>query len=258
MRIRFWELLKGKGPWAKVLMLAIASDILSFGLSFTGPMQLGVDLMTGLALFALLGLRWTLFIPIFVEAIPALAMFPTWTLAVMAMMAFEPKTDASAKKILNKEDLGIEAARLKDLGKKLVFTNGVFDLLHVGHLRYLKQARELGDALAIGLNSDASVKALKGDKRPILPEAERAELLAALACVDYVCVFSEQDPRELIKAVVPSILVKGGDWPVDKILGADTVLESGGKVLNLPFVEGRSTTGIVESIVSRYSGGFKE
>lgn len=258
MKKRFWELLKLRGPWQKALMLAVVSDIFSSGLSFTGPMQLGVDLLTALAIFSLLGLRWALFIPIFIEAWPGLAVFPTWTLAVMAMMALEPKTDASMKKILDRNELAAEAARLKDLGQKLVFTNGVFDLLHVGHLRYLKSARELGDALAIGLNSDASVKALKGDKRPILPEAERAELLAALSCVDYVCIFPEEDPRELIKAVVPSILVKGGDWPVDKILGADTVLAAGGKVLNLPFVEGRSTTGMVESIVSRYAQGFKE
>jgi rfaE bifunctional protein nucleotidyltransferase chain/domain len=258
MRKRFWDLLKARGPWPKALMLAVVSDIFSSGLAFTGPMQLGVDLLTALAIFALLGLRWTLFIPIFIEAIPGLAVFPVWTLAIGAMMALEPKIDQHAKKILDATELAAEASRLKDAGLKLVFTNGVFDLLHVGHLRYLKAARELGDALAIGVNSDASVKILKGEQRPILPEAERAELLAALACVDYVCIFSEEDPRELIKAVVPSILVKGGDWPVDKILGADTVLAAGGKVLNLPFVEGRSTTSIVEGIRKRYVDGFKE
>jgi D-beta-D-heptose 7-phosphate kinase/D-beta-D-heptose 1-phosphate adenosyltransferase len=130
--------------------------------------------------------------------------------------------------------------------------------LHVGHLRYLTQARALGDALAVGLNADACVKRLKGDLRPILPEDERAELLAGLACVDYVCLFSEDDPRELIKAVQPGVLVKGGDWPLDKILGRDTVEAAGGKVLRLPFVEGRSTTAIVRDIVAKYAKDFKE
>jgi D-beta-D-heptose 7-phosphate kinase/D-beta-D-heptose 1-phosphate adenosyltransferase len=161
-------------------------------------------------------------------------------------------------KILDRNSLSKEVSRLKSAGKKVVFTNGVFDLLHVGHLRYLSQARSLGDALAIGLNSDASVKGLKGPLRPILPEADRAELLAGLACVDYVCIFGEPDPRALVSAIRPSILVKGGDWPVEKILGADTVLADGGQVLSLPFVPGASTTSIVESILKRYSSGFKE
>jgi D-beta-D-heptose 7-phosphate kinase/D-beta-D-heptose 1-phosphate adenosyltransferase len=161
-------------------------------------------------------------------------------------------------KVLSRPELAAEAARLKAAGEKLVFTNGVFDLLHVGHLRYLQQARTLGDALAIGLNADECVKRLKGDKRPILPEAERAELLAGLACVDYVCLFPEDDPRELIKAVVPQVLVKGGDWPIEKILGRDTVEAGGGKVLSLPFVEGRSTTTIVQEIAKKYGADFKE
>ena len=161
-------------------------------------------------------------------------------------------------KVLDRAALAAESERLKYLGKTLVFTNGVFDLLHVGHLRYLQQARALGDALAIGLNADSCVKRLKGDKRPILPEAERAELLAGLACVDFVCLFEEDDPRELIKAVVPGILVKGGDWPIEKILGRDTVEAAGGKVLSLPFVEGRSTTTIVRDIAGKYGADFKE
>ena len=161
-------------------------------------------------------------------------------------------------KVLDRAALAAEAARLRAAGKTLVFTNGVFDLLHVGHLRYLQQARALGDALAIGLNADSCVKRLKGEKRPILPEAERAELLAGLACVDYVCLFEEDDPRELIKAVVPGILVKGGDWPIEKILGRDTVEAAGGKVLSLPFVEGRSTTTIVKDIANKYGNDFKE
>jgi D-beta-D-heptose 7-phosphate kinase/D-beta-D-heptose 1-phosphate adenosyltransferase len=161
-------------------------------------------------------------------------------------------------KILTRSDAAKASAELKAAGKTLVFTNGVFDILHVGHLRYLQQARALGDALMIGLNADSCVKRLKGDKRPILPEAERAELLAGLACVDYVCLFDEDDPRELIKAVVPKVLVKGGDWPIDKILGRDTVEAAGGKVLSLPFVEGRSTTTIVQGIARKYGQEFRE
>ena len=161
-------------------------------------------------------------------------------------------------KILTRSEAGKASVELKAAGKTLVFTNGVFDLLHVGHLRYLQHARSLGDALMIGLNADSCVKRLKGDKRPILPEAERAELLAGLACVDFVCLFDEDDPRELIKAVVPKLLVKGGDWPIEKILGRDTVEAAGGKVMSLPFVEGRSTTTIVKDIAQKYGSDFKE
>lgn len=162
------------------------------------------------------------------------------------------------KKILSRNESAAESARLKAVGKRLVFTNGVFDLLHVGHLRYLQQARGLGDALMVGLNADACVKRLKGDKRPILPEAERAELLAGLACVDYVCLFDEDDPRQLIQAVVPAVLVKGGDWALEKILGRDTVEAAGGRVLSLPFVEGRSTTTIVQDIARKFGADFRE
>lgn len=161
-------------------------------------------------------------------------------------------------KVLTREALAGELARRRGLGQKVVFTNGVFDILHVGHLRYLQEARKLGDALVVGLNSDLSVKGLKGDKRPILPQMQRAELLAGLSCVDYVCVFDEPDPRALIAAIRPGVLVKGGDWPVEKILGADTVMADGGKVLSLPFVPGESTTSIVRSILERYKTGFEE
>jgi rfaE bifunctional protein nucleotidyltransferase chain/domain len=160
--------------------------------------------------------------------------------------------------VLSQDALALESKRLKASGARLVFTNGVFDLLHVGHLRYLKAARALGEALAVGLNADACVKRLKGGLRPILPQSERAELLAGLACVDYVCIFEEDDPRALIQAVVPRILVKGGDWPIDKILGRDTVEAAGGTVLSLPFVEGRSTTAIVRDIAAKYGRDFKE
>lgn len=161
-------------------------------------------------------------------------------------------------RVLSWEELASESSRLRAAERSLVFTNGVFDLLHVGHLRYLSRARALGDALAVGLNADSCVRRLKGGKRPILPESERAELLAGLACVDYVCLFDQDDPRELIRAVLPKILVKGGDWPVEKILGRDTVEAAGGKVLSLPFVEGRSTTAIVRDIAEKYGRDFSE
>jgi rfaE bifunctional protein nucleotidyltransferase chain/domain len=238
-------------------MLAALSDALSFGFTFTGPVEMSIDALTAVALFALLGFRPGLLIPLVIEAIPGLSSFPTWTLAVGAFMALE-KPVSSSDKILNRDALAKAVSELKAKGKKVVFTNGVFDLLHVGHLRYLKQACALGDVLVIGLNADSCVKRLKGENRPILPEAERAELLAGLDCVDYVCIFEEDDPRELIKAIVPNILVKGGDWPIDQILGRDTVEAAGGKVLSLPFVEGRSTTSIVDSIVKRYGKDFKE
>ena len=152
-------------------------------------------------------------------------------------------------KVLDWDSLAAEVKALKDAGKKVVFTNGVFDLMHTGHSRYLQQARDLGDALVVAINADASVKRLKGDSRPILPEAERAELLAALECVSFVTIFPEDDPRDLIKKVVPNLLVKGGDWPVDQILGSDTVLAAGGEVKSLQFIEGRSTTSIIEKIM---------
>jgi rfaE bifunctional protein nucleotidyltransferase chain/domain len=131
-----------------------------------------------------------------------------------------------------------------------VFTNGCFDLLHPGHVTYLEAARELGDALVVGLNSDASVRRLKGPARPILTEQERATVLSGLRSVDYVVVFDEDTPLALIRRIVPDVLVKGGDWPVEAIVGADVVLAAGGRVSSLPFVEGKSTTGIVERILA--------
>lgn len=134
--------------------------------------------------------------------------------------------------------------------ERAVFTNGCFDLLHVGHLRYLSEARKLGDFLVVGLNSDDSVRRLKGLGRPILPAVERAELLEALRVVDYVVLFAEDTPEEIILQVEPDILVKGGDWPVENIVGADFVLSRGGKVLSLPFHQGQSTSSIIERIKS--------
>lgn len=130
-----------------------------------------------------------------------------------------------------------------------MFTNGCFDLLHPGHVTYLEAARDLGDALVVGLNSDASVQRLKGPTRPVLTQDERATVLAGLRSVDYVTIFEEDTPLRLIAALVPEVLVKGGDWPVDAIVGADVVLAAGGEVLSLPFVEGKSTTGIVERVL---------
>lgn len=129
--------------------------------------------------------------------------------------------------------------------QKIVFTNGCFDLLHIGHVRYLQEARKLGDLLVVGVNSDASVKRLKGPQRPLQIEADRAEILAALACVDYVVIFEEDTPYELIQSILPQVLVKGGDWKADQIVGSDIVLAKGGQVLSLHFVDGRSTTKII-------------
>lgn len=133
-------------------------------------------------------------------------------------------------------------------GKRVVFTNGCFDLLHPGHVRYLTQARALGDSLIVALNSDRSVRSLKGEGRPVLSEGERAEVMAALEAVDFVTVFDEETPRELVAALLPDILVKGGDWPVSEIVGRDEVEAAGGRVLSLPFIEGSSTTNIIERI----------
>ena len=152
------------------------------------------------------------------------------------------------KKILTIEEMILERRRLRREGKRLVLTNGCFDLLHPGHVRYLSQARALGDALVVALNSDRSVRALKGEGRPILDQEDRAEVIAALECVDYVTIFDEETPRELIAAVLPDVLVKGGDWALDEIIGREEVEAAGGQVRSLPYVEGSSTTDIVERI----------
>jgi rfaE bifunctional protein nucleotidyltransferase chain/domain len=154
----------------------------------------------------------------------------------------------SGKVILDRGELRRVRAGLRAGGRRLVFTNGCFDLLHVGHVRYLERARSLGDALLVAVNSDRSVRALKGRGRPLTGEAERAEVLAALACVDFVTVFDEDSPRALIKELLPDVLVKGGDYRPDEIHGREEVEAAGGRVLSLPFVEGASTTGIVERV----------
>ncbi len=151
-------------------------------------------------------------------------------------------------KIVSIDRLITERERLRREGKRLVFTNGCFDLLHPGHVRYLSQARSLGDALVVALNSDRSVRALKGEGRPILNQQERAEVIAALEAVDYVTIFDEETPRELIAAVLPDVLVKGGDWSLDEIVGREEVEAAGGQVLSIPYIEGSSTSEIIERI----------
>ena len=140
------------------------------------------------------------------------------------------------------------AGRRRAAGQRIVFTNGVFDLLHVGHLRYLQRARALGDVLIVGLNSDRSVRALKGGGRPITPEGERAEILEALSCVDAVVVFDEDTPHDLIAAVQPDVLVKGADWAEDAIVGRDVVEARGGRVVRMPVEPGQSTSAILDRI----------
>jgi D-glycero-beta-D-manno-heptose 1-phosphate adenylyltransferase len=151
-------------------------------------------------------------------------------------------------KIVTIETLIKEREHHRREGKRLVFTNGCFDLLHPGHVRYLTEARSLGDALVVALNSDRSVRALKGEGRPILNQQERAEVIAALEAVDYVTIFDAETPRELIAAVLPDVLVKGGDWAVSEIVGREEVEGAGGRVLSLPYIEGSSTTDIIERI----------
>ena len=143
--------------------------------------------------------------------------------------------------------------KLKDGNKKVVFTNGVFDLIHSGHVDYLVKAKALGDVLIVGLNSDKSVKKIKGDKRPILKQDERSFILANLKPVDYVILFDEDTPENLIKELVPDILVKGGDWTVDKIVGNDIVIKNGGEVKSIEFVNPQSTSKIIDIILKRYS-----
>ena len=141
-----------------------------------------------------------------------------------------------------------ERERLRAAGRRLVFTNGVFDLLHVGHVRYLTQARTLGDALVVAINSDRTVRELKGADRPVFDEAERAEILTALRVVDYVVVFDDISPRSLIAELLPDVLVKGGDYDLDQIHGREEVEAAGGHVISLPFVDGSSTTTLIQKM----------
>ncbi len=156
------------------------------------------------------------------------------------------------EKIKEREELQRIIKGLKIKGKRIVFTNGCFDLLHVGHVRYLEQAKSLGDVLDVGINGDRSVQDLKGPRRPILPVEERAEILSGLGCIDYITVFDEPTPFELISVLQPNVLVKGGDWTREKIVGGEVVEGAGGEVVTIPFVEGSSTTNIIETILERY------
>lgn len=151
-------------------------------------------------------------------------------------------------KIKKLGELGSIVTKAKSKNQKIIFTNGCFDLLHLGHVHLLREAKKLGDLLIVALNSDSSVRKIKGPNRPILPETERAELIASLEMVDYVTIFSQPDPAALIGALKPDILVKGGDWSQDQIIGRDTVEGNGGRVVALPFLTGHSTTNIIEKI----------
>ncbi len=150
--------------------------------------------------------------------------------------------------ILTLDEAILRFGREKRNGRRVVFTNGCFDLLHPGHIGSLEQARSLGDALIVGLNSDSSVRQLKGGGRPVLPELERAEILAAFECVDAVVIFEEPTPRELIARLLPDLLVKGGDWPGDQIVGREEVEAAGGRVVSIPVIPGYSTTAILRKI----------
>ncbi len=156
--------------------------------------------------------------------------------------------------VLSRDEAASWAARLRAEGKKVVFTNGVFDLLHPGHVRYLSEARAQGDALLVAVNSDRSVRAIKGPERPLTPQADRAEILAALAAVDAVVIFDEDDPHAVISQVQPDVLVKGADWAEDRIIGRDVVEAGGGRVVRIEFAPGYSTT----SLLARIRGGGRQ
>jgi rfaE bifunctional protein nucleotidyltransferase chain/domain len=155
-------------------------------------------------------------------------------------------------KILERNALKDKLEELRKKGKKIAFTNGCFDILHVGHVRYLREAKKTADVLVLALNSDSSVRSLKGEERPLMNEKERAEILAALEFIDFVTIFNELTPLELINYLKPDILIKGGDWPEEKVVGREEVKKWGGRVAIIPEVEGKSTTNIVEKIKKLY------
>jgi D-beta-D-heptose 7-phosphate kinase/D-beta-D-heptose 1-phosphate adenosyltransferase len=155
-------------------------------------------------------------------------------------------------KLLDLDKLIPVTASLRGEGKRIVFTNGCFDILHVGHVRYLTAAKAEGDVLIVGLNSDRSIRQIKDPRRPIVPEDQRAEVLAGLECVDFIVLFDAPDPLALIESLAPDVLVKGDDWPEDQIIGADRVKAAGGKVVRVPSVPHGSTSEIIERIAERY------
>jgi rfaE bifunctional protein nucleotidyltransferase chain/domain len=152
-------------------------------------------------------------------------------------------------KIKELSDARKEVQRLRSDNKKIIFTNGCFDILHIGHTRYLYAARELGDFLIVAVNSDQSVKAIKGPDRPVMNQSERSEILASLECVDMVIIFDEDNPMEVIRYLMPDILVKGGDWKEEDIIGADVVKAAGGEIHRIPFVAGYSSSEIIKKIM---------
>jgi D-beta-D-heptose 7-phosphate kinase/D-beta-D-heptose 1-phosphate adenosyltransferase len=156
------------------------------------------------------------------------------------------------KIVFNRKKLIEKVKALHKQGKKVVFTNGCYDILHIGHVKLLTRARRLGDVLLVALNSDSSVRRIKGPKRPLVPQRERAEVLAGLECVGIVTVFNEDDPYNIIKDTLPDVLVKGGDWAIDKIIGADIVRQNGGTVRNIKYEKGKSTTNIVKKVIENY------
>jgi D-beta-D-heptose 7-phosphate kinase/D-beta-D-heptose 1-phosphate adenosyltransferase len=156
------------------------------------------------------------------------------------------------RKIFNIDELIKFRQKVQSEGKRVVFTNGCFDIIHRGHIELLKKAKEFGDILIIGLNSDFSVKRIKGEERPILNEDDRAYILGALECVDAVCLFDEETPGRIIEQLKPDVLVKGGDYEIDEIVGRETVKNYGGEVIAIPLVEGKSTRGIIEKIIKLY------
>ncbi len=160
-------------------------------------------------------------------------------------------------KILDWKILKEKVKDWKGQGFSVVFTNGCFDLLHIGHLRYLEAAKGYGDKLIVGVNSDESVRAIKGSKRPLVPQEERAELIAALSFVDFVTIFDQPTPLELIEYICPDVLVKGSDWAEDEIVGSKTVIAHGGKVIRVPQVEGASTSMLIEKVLKGYCPNFK-
>ncbi len=156
------------------------------------------------------------------------------------------------KNVLGIDELVEIRKQLKLQNKKVVFTNGCFDILHAGHVDYLNKSKELGDILILGLNSDSSIKNIKGEKRPVVPQNERAFILSNLKAVDYVTIFNEDDPYEIIKKLVPDILVKGADWKVENIIGRDVVENAGGKVETIEFVNMQSTTNIIKTVLEKF------
>ncbi len=158
------------------------------------------------------------------------------------------------RKIVTLDEMCRLSSEYRSAGQTVVFTNGCFDILHAGHVSYLARAKACGDVLVLGLNSDVSVNKIKGDGRPVVPENQRAMVVAALECVDHVVLFDAPDPGDMIRIIVPHVLVKGADWPEDQIIGGDFVTATGGQVVRIPFEQEVSTTKIIERIGQRFYG----